>query len=82
MAGLLDFFSPKTAAEDWIAGQRAAIGGDLAYQRAALVAQLREVASEATTEAAVKFAIAGVVSAAIAFGLYRLSTRKRARREA
>lgn len=78
MAGLFDaIFSPKTAAEDWIAGQRAAVTGDLAYQRAMLVAQLRAVASEATTEAAVKFAVAGLVAAGLAWTLHRVATRKR-----
>lgn len=81
LSGLFDaFFSPKTAAEDWIAGQRAAAVSDVAHQRAILVAQMRQVASEATTEAAIKFAIAGVVSAALAFALYRVATRRRAAR--
>lgn len=78
MGGILDdVFSPKKAAEDWLAGQRQAVAGDLAYQRAMFVAQLRELASEATTEAAAKFAIAGVVAFGFSLLVYKLATRSR-----
>lgn len=75
IGGFFDtLLSPKKSAEDWLGGQRAAINHDLAYQRAIFVAQIREVASEATTEAAIKLAMAGVVTCAVVFVAYRLAT--------
>lgn len=77
MSGLLDaILSPGKTADAWLAQQRAAVSGDVAYQRATLVAQMRQVASEATTEAAVKLSIAGVVTFAVCAIAYRLATRE------
>jgi hypothetical protein len=78
MSGLLDdILSPRQAADEWMTSQRQAVAGDLAYQRAALESQMRQVASDATTDAAIKFAIAG--AAAFGFGVlvWKLATRSR-----
>jgi hypothetical protein len=81
MSGVLDtldtILNPQKAADQWIAGQRAAVSGDLAAQRAMFVADLRVVASEATTEAAYKFAIAGVAAFGFSLLVWKLATRSR-----
>lgn len=71
MRGVFDLLSPDA----WISEQRAAVAGDVSYQRAALTADLRRTADEATTNAAIKFAIAGVATVAISIAIWRLSSR-------
>jgi hypothetical protein len=79
IAGVFDtidtLLNPKQAADAWVSDQRAALSGDIAAQRAVFVRDLRAVASDATTEAAYKFAIAGVVAFGVSFVVYKLATR-------
>jgi len=71
MRGLLDALSPTA----WAAEQRAALSGDVAYQRAALTAEMRQVMADGATDAAIKFAIAGVATVAVSIVLWKLATR-------
>lgn len=78
MGGILDtLLNPQASADAWIADQRAAVSGDMNAQRVALVRDLRVVASEATTEAAIKLAIAGVVAFGVSLVVYKLASRSR-----
>lgn len=71
MNGVLDWLSSP---EEKLAEQRAAVSGDLAYQRAQLTADLRKVGTELVLTAAV----AALVVVGVSIGARHLARRGRA----